>query len=253
MLAVVILLIFLKAVGILSPLEALITRVLSPIEHFVYASGVKVNGLYSSFTGKDVLLSENSNLKDQLAALTVQNAQIQVELAELKEALIQHDFLDSRDLRAITVRVVGKNPQPDFQSIILDQGAKAGIRVGQPVIVKDGMLVGKIFKVNDYTSEALLLSDPRIRVAAEIQNNLKSRGVVVGEHGLSLKMELIPQNEIIEIDNLVITSGVEPTIPRGLVIGRVVRIESQSNALFHSAFVKPITDIENLLVVSVIE
>lgn len=253
LLAVCFLLIFLHYVGILKPIENLVIQVLSPIQHRVYSVSTGINNFYSSFTGGKDLAEENKKLAEEINQLTIQNAQLKTQLQEQGEFLVQNNFLAENSLEAITAKVIGKNPEPNLQSIIINKGSKDGLIVGLSLITDDGLMVGKISKVKRNSAEAILINDSRSRIAAMVQNEFNSQGVVVGEHGLSLKMELIPQNELIQEEDVVVTSGLEPTIPRGLVIGKITRITSESNSFFQTAWVQPLVRIENLTVVSILK
>ena len=86
-----------------------------------------------------------------------------------------------------------------------------------------------------------------------MENETKSQGVVIGEHGLSLKMELIGQNEVVKEGETVVTSGLEPTIPRGLVIGKISRVLAEPNSFFQTAFIQSLVKVDSLVVVSVLK
>ena len=65
-------------------------------------------------------------------------------------------------------------------------------------------------------------------------------------------MDFIPQSVNLEIDDLVITSGLEGSIPRGLQVGKIFEINKESNELWQSAFVDPLSNLNNIFIVSVI-
>ena len=89
-------------------------------------------------------------------------------------------------------------------------------------------------------------------VSGEIQNESGSLGVVEGELGLSLKMTLIPQEDSVETDQLIITSGLDINVPRGLLIGQIVKMTTQTGELFQSATVNPVTPLDKINIVSII-
>jgi cell shape-determining protein MreC len=66
-------------------------------------------------------------------------------------------------------------------------------------------------------------------------------------------MELIPQNEVVTEGDAVTTAGIEPTIPRGLLIGQVSRIESESGELFQTIRVRSLVNVNELTAVSIIK
>ena len=251
-LVVVALLIFLHYIRILAPVENLLIRVFAPIQHQVYSLGASFNNFYSGFSSSKDLKEENTRLQEELRNLVIENSQLLTLIKNQSETSIQQAFLESIGLKAVSARVIGKNPEANFQSIIIDKGSQQGVSPDQPLITGSGLLVGKISQVRNNSAEAILINDSRSKVAAVIQNESGSQGVVVGEHGLSLKMELIPQNEKVSVGDLVVTSGIEPAVARGLIIGEVVRVETEPNGFFQTAFLQPLVKIDNLTVVSVL-
>ncbi len=252
LLAVVVLLIFLHYAGVVKPIENLVARMLAPIQQQVYLLGTKFNSLYSNiYIGRD-LVAENKRLTDENKGLLINNSQLKTQLQEVKEEKLQQDFLASTGLQAITARVIGKNPQPSLQAIILNKGSRDGVKVDFPLITADGVIIGKISQVKTNSSEAILVNDSRSRIASLVQNENNSKGVVVGEHGLSLKIELIPQNEKVQVGDIVVTSGLEPTIPRGLVVGKINRVTSEPNSFFQTAWLQSLTSINDLITVSIL-
>jgi len=239
-------------IGILKPVEDLTIRILAPIQHRVYAVSTGINNFYSSFSVSKDLGVENKRLVEEIKKLTIDNVQLKTQLQEQGEFLVQNDFLTASGLEAITAKVIGKNPEPNLQSIILNKGSQDGLAVGFSLITADGIMVGKISKVKKNSAEAILINDSRSRIAAMVQNESEAKGVVIGEHGLSLKMELIPQSDLVQEDEIVVTSGLEPTVPRGLVIGRISRVISEPNSFFQTAWLQPLVRVENLTVVSIL-
>jgi len=73
-----------------------------------------------------------------------------------------------------------------------------------------------------------------------------------GEFGLSIKVELVPQDFDLKEGDLIITSGLEKDIPRGLIIGKVNRIISYENELFKSATINPLVDYGEITIISII-
>ena len=58
-------------------------------------------------------------------------------------------------------------------------------------------------------------------------NQDRSIGIIEGGFGLTIRMTFIPQQEIVEIGNIIVTSGLEKNVPRGLVIGEVASVEKE--------------------------
>ncbi|HTX86704.1 MAG TPA: rod shape-determining protein MreC, partial [Candidatus Nanoarchaeia archaeon] len=77
-------------------------------------------------------------------------------------------------------------------------------------------------------------------------------GVTDGNLGLTINMDYIPQMEQINLGDLAVTSGLEPNIPRGLLIGQVAKVDKGSNDIWQSANIQPAADLNNLTIVSVL-
>ncbi|MFA6321869.1 MAG: rod shape-determining protein MreC [Candidatus Buchananbacteria bacterium] len=253
LLAAAILLIFLHYTTILVPAENLLIRIISPLQARIYLFGSGINDLYSSRFNVSEIKSENEKLNQAVTQLTTENAGLKVKLEENLEQAKQCKFAQAAALESIPAMVIGKNPEPNLQSIILNKGEADGVAVGLPVISDSGIIVGKILYTKKNSSEAIIISDSRSQIAATILNESSSRGVVAGEHGLSLKMELIPKNEIVKEGDVVITSGTEAQIPRGLVIGKVSRIISEPNTFFQTAYLQSLVKLDSLTIVSVVK
>lgn len=253
LLVAILLLIFLHYTRILLPVENLIIRIFAPVQHQVYVMGSGMNNFYSNISSNKDLKAENDRLMKEVQELTIENSQLSTLIQIEAETTIQERFLQDLGLEAVTARVIGKNPEANLQAIILDKGSKDGVRIDQPLITSEGVIIGKIEKVRPNSSEALLINDPRSKIAAVIQNENESKGFVVGDHGLSLKMELIPQNEQVSIGDVIVTSGLEPSIARGLVVGKITRVETEANGFFQTAFLQSLVKIDNLTIVSILK
>ena len=136
--------------------------------------------------------------------------------------------------------------------MIINIGSNAGVKEGLAVISEEGLFIGKIYDVNYDFSTVLLVTDNHSKVAASILNKDKTIGIIEGKYGLSCKMNLIPQNEEIQENDLLITSGLETNIPQGLVIGQVDRVENVEGDLFKSASIKLLLDLNKVKIVSVL-
>lgn len=192
---------------------------------------------------------------------TLNNALIYIETLEAKNKILEKDNADLRlelnfknknKFNLLGAEVIAKNIQAIDQVVILNRGTKDGVRIDQPIVYGDGILVGKIIKTEDNISFARLLNDNQSKIAATITNTDHSLGVVEGGYGLSIKMNFIPRNENVAIGDQIITSGIEKTIPSGLVIGKVAAIENESYQPFQQAVITPIVEYQKINLVNII-
>jgi len=253
LLAVVVLLIFLHYFNIISPVENLFIRIFSPVQNVVYSLGIKINGFYNPSDVKGDLTELNSELEQKVFDLTIENSQLKTLLFEKQELNQQLDFVATAGFEAVIAKVIGKNSQSEYQTLILNKGSRDGVKIGLSVIAGNGVIIGKVVEVGESSCQVLSINDNQSSLAATIQNQAMTKGVVSGDKGLSLKMDLIPQNEEIANGDVVVTSGLEPNIPRGLVIGTVEQVVNEPNDFFQQAFLRSAINSDDLVIVSILK
>lgn len=164
----------------------------------------------------------------------------------------QLDFLEKTPYTTIGADVIGQDVEPIGNTLIVNRGSLHGVLAGQPVITDSGILVGKIVRADEESAIVRLLHDGQSKIAATVLNMDRSVGLVEGGYGLSVRMNFIPQNEAIAPGDLIVTSGLEAGIPRGLVIGRVEAVEKEAYQPFQRAILSTSAKLDRLLVVSII-
>lgn len=198
------------------------------------------------------IIEENETLRKERDGLLTEVARLQKAAEENKELRSLMEFSEREGKTPVAAHVIAQTPGSGRHTILLDKGSEDGLHLDMPVIVGDGILVGKIFKVDVTTSLALLLTDTRSHIGGLIQNEDNTLGVVQGKRGLSLEMRLIPQNQDIQPDDLVVTSGIEPLIPKGLVVGRVEAVETEERNPFKRATITSPIAFDQLEIVAVL-
>lgn len=245
------LLFFLHLLGALSDVEAWMLRSLSGQEVRMSDAAGSLRQTLSAPFRISAVMEENDRLRKENADEAVELARltsIQDENDELRALL---EFSERQKTAPVVAHVLARTPEAGTHTILIDRGSDEGIAVDMPVIAENGVLIGKIFKVERTTALALLLTDTRSRVGAAVQNADRTQGLVQGERGLSLEMQLIPQNEEVKTGDLIVTSGIEPLMPKGLVIGRIEDIQTQERNPFKTAVLAAPIPYDRISVVAV--
>lgn len=250
-LAVIVLLIFLHYLKILAPVEDKIFEVFASGQSKSYSFFTKLQYSFINYQEAQNLKKENNELKKQLNDAFFENSQLQSYKGENENLRSMLAFKEENKLEIISARVIGQDAQRE-NTLIIDKGKLDNIAEGLPVIVDKGVIIGKVLAVKDYVSIILLLTDNLSQLAVSTVNSQKSIGLAQGEFGLSLKIELIPQNLPLTENDLIITSGLEQNVPRGLLIGKVNRLISNENELFKSATISPLVDYDEITNLGVI-
>jgi rod shape-determining protein MreC len=250
-LLIVLMLVF-HYVGWLRSVENLFQALVSPYFTTLHSTSIKIDGTYQFFKNPNELLAAYSQCTTKAQTvdeLTSKVTLLEKENTDLKTHL---NYLSKESYHTILVDVVGRDIAGVQKTLLINAGSEEGIKLGQPVIVGNGILVGKIIKSDAHLAIVRLVNDNQSKVEASILNNDQTIGIVEGGYGISLQMKFVPRNETIIADNQIITSGFEQGIPRGLLIGKVVAVENEAYQGFQNvSLISPI-DLTKVLQVSVL-
>lgn len=250
--AIVLLLIFFNFLGWLNPVKNFLVYALSPILVGTNKWGIKMGGSYKFFNSREEFFSAYSQCASDLRGKQITEAKLKILEEANAEFKKQLSFKQREKAPQIAAQVVGKNTDSADKTIIINAGEEAGLKVDQPVVAGEGILVGKITKVEKKLAVVRLISDNQIKVAATVLNNERSLGVVEGGYGLSVRLSFIPRNEVVQVGDQIITSGLELNIPRGLLIGSVAAVENEPYQPFQQAVLTPAADLAKLTLVGVL-
>lgn len=210
-------------------------RSMSVLQGAVFSRTARLRAVFSSDPDARQLAADYALIKEQNDRLILENVSLRLlerENEELREML---SFQEGFQGRLIVARVVGKPSEELARSWIIDKGTQDGVREGQAVVGSGNNLIGKVLRANRARSTLILAQDSQFRAAAMTLSSNKTSGLVSGSFGTGTTMDLIPKTERIELGDTVITSGAEELIPKGLVVGTIREITTQSNDLFQSA------------------
>lgn len=238
---------------------------LKPVEGFVFSAARPLNKVFYSKSSK-INQSPNQNernLPEELAACQQKMVSLAVDSSKTKELQDENNklrafinFFSNHEYRKIYADVLAQEflteKSEARQNIIIDKGFKDGVSIGLGVINEEGVIIGKVVEAKDRSAKICLITSNSCKLAATLQNEDKTVGVSEGNLGLTIKMNFIPQTEKININDLVITSGLGEVIPRGLLIGRVSEVMDKSNEIWQSAVIESLVDLNNLTIVAVV-
>ncbi|MDD4364036.1 MAG: rod shape-determining protein MreC, partial [Atribacterota bacterium] len=145
----------------------------------------------------------------------------------------------------MVANIVGREPANWFHSITIDRGINDEVENDMGVANYKG-LVGKIVETKQNNSQVLLLIDQGCSVGAMVQRT-REIGVIKGGPDTSYcYLDYISHDADIKINDIVVTSGMGSTIPKGIPIGQVVAIQKEKHDLFQRILVKPEVDFNKL-------
>lgn len=227
--------------GFLNFPKALLQTVTIPIQYGLYQNSINFKKQFMFFVEARKASLENNALKQQMALLLAENADLQKKLRDTEDLIDQYDKLNPETFELISARVLGIE-----RYIILDKGLNDGVSEGQAVVYKDNYL-GKTKNVTPKTSQVIMATDPESKIAVFSQGSLgRARGILSGQFGSEMLMDKILHEETVEVGDIVYSEGTEGKLPKGLVVGKVIEVMERQNEIFKQAKVEPIFKLVDL-------
>ena len=197
------------------------------------------------------LRQRNAELESENSRLQAQVVELQQQLGEAQVAQALFNFAkENPENRYIAASVIGRDPSPYLQYIILDKGSDQGLRHGMVVVNEKG-LVGRIDAITSGACRVQMITDAGSAINVRLQTSQKD-AVLLGSVTGDLTMEMIPQDLEIPQGEMVLTSGLGGSYPSNLYIGQVASVRRNENDLFQTAVVQPVVDFSALKAVLVI-
>lgn len=219
----------------------------------LFSAGTQVSRFADAiFYSRVKLQDENTQLKQRLTALAidyVDYAELRGKVQEL-ETLLAYRQTSGR--AGIFARVMGRSGEIEGDTLLVDQGSEEGSTVGAAVISGEGMFLGVVIAVEPHASIVRLLIDESSNIGVKLMNATETIGIAEGQGGVLLKVSFIPQSADVAIDQLLATSGLDPQIPPGLVVGVVKEVLKDEHDPFQAVLVEPLIDLEHLSIVEIL-
>ncbi|MBR5322006.1 MAG: rod shape-determining protein MreC [Clostridia bacterium] len=246
---------FISALGYTSYVRNAIGIVLTPVQkglNFVFDG---FEDIFSSKEKYNELKKENEDLKQQLAENQEALANAELALQEnetLKEFFgIKEEHLDCSFENA---KITGRQSTTYTVLYTINKGTLHGLTPGMPVIDKYGVL-GCISEVGLTWAKVTPLTEPDVSLGAVVERTGET-GICSGSFTASKKglcvLSYLSKNTNIEVGDRIITSDDSAMFPKGMLIGTVETIETDSLTREKIAYIKPAADLENVNTVMVI-
>jgi rod shape-determining protein MreC len=230
----------------------LIALVVTPVQSLLVRVHRGALGFWANYLDWKQVRRENITLRaenEELRVQALQTGETREENARLRRLLILKDRLP---LATVAGEVIGREAGGWVRSLTINRGRGDGIAQQTPVIVPNG-LVGRVVQVHRGAAVVQLLNDPASTVGAVVQRT-RTAGLVEGDAGGAVRFKFMARDgATVAPGDLVVTSGLGTLFPKGLPVGRVVRIEDKGSALFHFAVLAPAVDfsrVEEVLLVT---
>jgi rod shape-determining protein MreC len=199
-----------------------------------------------------------------------ENEELRLRNSALEEKALLFDSLKSENdrLRGIldfktrnsyydflVCHIMGRPDNGELSGYIIDKGVKDGVVKGMVVVNAEG-LIGQVTSTASNWSIVQTLADENIAVGAMVENTKDNNGVVKGykdsNKNLLAKIYYLPLNSEIKEGDIITTSGDGFLYPKGIRIGKVLKVEEDRGKVMKNAVIEPYVDFNKLEEVSII-
>lgn len=256
LIGIVILLVFIGALNLFQKqFKNAFYFVSEPLQKAFWKAGNSASNLLGSFLELNNLASKNEELNrinQELLEEIIVLQQIKTENQALREVIGNGQ---DKEFKLILTDAIGVDGQQDF--ILIDKGSEDGVSENMPVINAQKVLFGKIFKVYKNFSKVMLISNRNSVLDIKIQKDDTLSppiyGAVRGEGNLAAILDLIPLDYEIKNSDILITSSLENTFPKGLLVGKVTETNKNDIKPFQTAKIElffNLKQIDELFIIS---
>ena len=244
--------VFLNPYKIFNPIRSVAFNISRPLLGSIRFISFKLSEYRDFIVSIGELKKDNERLFKENQGLLAENARLKDVKNENNLLREQLGLIPKNKYNLESAFVIGQDFIGSENWIIIDKGEKNNIRKGMPVIVSNGILIGKIGEVFSRTSKVLLITNPQSSINAVV-GETGVQGIAKGEFGLGLLFDMVLQADVIKAGDEVVTSGIDGNMPRGLLIGKIQSIRVLNDGLFQKALISPSAKFSKLRLVFVIK
>jgi rod shape-determining protein MreC len=240
--------------------EAALGDVLTPVQRTLTGFGDQVMSVFTGAKSLQELRARTAELEAEVDRLRTENVKVGDLKAEILKLRDLANFPRLRpDLDIVGASLVGHTTAEDpgnvRRIVRLDVGRDQGVTRRMPV-AEDRGLVGQVISVSKGWSDVMLITDPDSRVEGRVQRS-GATGMIFGTPTGELVMRYLPQNSpgeppVVQVDDLVLTSGLSARFPAELLVGQVVDVHQSDVETHQEALIRPSVDFNALALVLVV-
>ncbi len=235
-----------------NPFRSIVTTVVLPFQKFFYSVSFGYGNMKDFLGSIGQLKDENKRLmieKQELLARNAMLSDVENENTILRE---QISTLPREKYDLLAANIVSQDPNGMGNWLEIDKGSDDGLSVGMSVIISKGILLGRIQEISASSSKIILLTNSKSTVNAMTSNN-GTKGIVKGEYGLGIILDMVLQTDPIQIGDNVVTSGIGGEFPRGLFVGVIQEVHNSDDNLFQQAVISSPVQVSRLQMVFVVK
>lgn len=196
--------------------------------------------------------SENKALKSKLDGYVQNKVKLQTveeENQSLKKQLqLKNTLTDYQTISAVTI---SRSPTTWNSQLVIDKGAKSGLKKGMPVLGDSG-IIGLITEVNTVNSKVSLISDTSEdtnHIAITVKDSAGDTNGILTDYDADKKllvMGSVANQATMNKGDMVVTSGLGGLVPAGLLVGKIADVTTDSYGLSKKIYIEPASDLSKI-------
>ena len=213
--------------------------------------------LTTPFNGLGNVVANLTADQEHLTDLKEKNERLLARNAELEEAEKTAARLESLlglqslyNLQSTAARIISGSSDSWTSTVTIDKGTSSGLAIGMPVTDSNGA-IGQIIRCGATSSTVRLITDENSSVSAMVQSS-RAHGILRGSVDGTLTLAMVRTDQMVEVGDTIVTSGLGGVFPKGLPLGTVTSIERTSGSLYYEIEVEPLSTMEGFEEVLVI-
>ena len=225
-------------------IERLLLESISPFLKATTHVKTGMVNIWESYVDLRRVRQENLHLHEEIQSLQSRLRTLEEQAHENQRLKTLLRLQEQEPFTSLVARVVGKDANNWFRSLVIDQGGRHGISRHMAVIAPEG-LVGQVVEITPWSARVQLITDPVSSVGVLLQSS-RVTGLLVGTELRRLRIKYLPILAEVRPGEVVVTSGMGGVYPKGVLVGKVVAVDKRSGALFQEAVVEPSVDFSSL-------
>lgn len=227
----------------LEPVRNLVALVLYPLQYAVNVPVAAGNWAGENLASRNALLEENGQLRQKQLVLESRLGRLNELEAENRRLRALLGSSDKVSDRVLIAELLAVDMDPFSRQIMLNQGSRDGVFVGQSLVDADGIL-GQVTRVGPFSSTAMLITDPSHALPIQVSRS-GLRAIAVGAGSVNLlELSHIPNNADVQVGDALVTSGLGRRFPPGYPVGKIRSIERDNGQPFAKVLVEPSAHLE---------
>ncbi|MEZ4741723.1 MAG: rod shape-determining protein MreC [Bdellovibrionota bacterium] len=222
-----------------SPGGSLWQELLYPVEYTWHQTSTGITNFWQHYIELSQTAKENDILRKKLARLQIRIMDYEHQVNEAKRLRKLLGFYEQKPHPLIAAEVVGSYANSRFKTLRVTRGSLDGISIGMPVIAADG-IIGRVIRTGLKFADVQLLEDSNFHLDVLLERT-RVRGVLQGIANNRCRL-LLHRRADIRIGDTIITSGIISGFPKGLRVGRVTKINYESDRISQVVTVEPWVD-----------